>query len=253
MSLEDAQNYLLPQQHSFWEWNGEELSIPWIDGLTISFADELALVLDCFRLQGLPRLDLVLLLIAATRDSWSLTDANSLRYRSLVECCTVSKLSVDETSHLIELLNGVRSLSQDVRRDLTARVALCEMCLEGAIPRCTGQDIEIVLSGLRQQLADVPSRAIVYLPSTDFDDWQLDLRSLARGLERFDETKLLHRIKTGLKQPVKPASELLEELSDESFSDAIEARELVETLLNDPELYPIGRLAKNLLAALYRA
>jgi hypothetical protein len=252
MTIREAQDYLLPQQHVFWEWNCDELLIQSIDGKTIAFADELALILDRFRVQGLPRLDCILLLVAATRDSWIPADSSTNHHQWVLECCQAAKLESTEAMHLIELLDQVRSLPPELRHDLNTRATICEMCLEDLVPRCRGQAIPLVLSGLRKQLENVPSREIERIPSEDLEAWQLDFRSLSKGLERLDQAKLLLRIKTGLDQVPKPASELADDLSEVPFSDAVEARELIETLLQDAELYPIGRLAKDLLAAMYR-
>ncbi|MCU0720223.1 MAG: hypothetical protein MUC83_11010 [Pirellula sp.] len=252
MSAQDAQAYLLPQRHAFWEWNISESSIQWYDGGTISFSDELALILDRFRVQGLPRFDCLLLVIAATRDSWELYQNNTTRHRCMIESLTASSLHYSESVRLIKLLDGIRFLPAEIRHNLNSRAMICEMCLEELVPRCTGNAVDWVLSGLRREKDGLIPQDRMNSPSPRHDEWQSDFRALTSSLERFELSKLLHRIQTGLDKPIPSPTELIEEWSDETFSDPIEARELVETLLNDAELYPIGRLAKDLLAALFR-
>ena len=64
-------NYLVPPPDSYWKWSDDGEAIVWVDGRTIVFRKELAVVLRRQISQGLPLLTPVVLLLAACRDSWN--------------------------------------------------------------------------------------------------------------------------------------------------------------------------------------
>ena len=248
MSIQTAQTYLLPQLHTFWEWDLEERSVHWLTGATIAFPQELATVLERFSVRGFPRFDCLLLVLAALRDSWSPFNTN-LEYDKLqLDCFKLALLSDREALQLIHQLDRLNALPRELRLSLLIKTVLCDMVLESLESRCAGADMELVLSGLRTRREDIPSQEILSIPVEAVELWRVDLLALTAGLERISEERLRSRLATGVDEPVQP----LQELVDESFSDAIEARELIETLLLERESYAIGRLAKDLLAALYR-
>ena len=248
MSIHDAQTYLLPQSHTFWEWDLEERSVQWLTGTTIAFPQELATVLKRFAVRGLPRFDCVLLVLAALRDSWSPFNQNLEYDRPQLECYKYAMLSDVEALQLIHQLDRLNALPRELRLSLQVKAVLLDMVFELAASRCDGAAMELVLSGLQERREDVPSQEILSIPSERLDLWKSDLLSLCSGLERVSEQRLRSRIATGIDEPVQPSEDLL----DEKFSDAIEARELMETLLQDQEYHSLGRLSKDLLAAFYR-
>lgn len=248
MSTHDAQTYLLPQSHTFWEWDLEERSVHWLTGTTIAFPQELATVLKRFAVRGLPRFDCVLLVLAALRDSWSPFNQN-LEYDKLqLECYKHATLSDVEALQLIHQLDRLNALPRELRLSLQVKTVLLDMVFALASGRCDGAAMELVLSGLQERREDVPSQEILSIPSERLDLWKSDLLNLCSGLERVSEQRLRSRIATGIDEPV----QLAEDLIEEKFSDAIEARELMETLLQDQEYHSLGRLSKDLLAAFYR-
>ena len=248
MSMDATQTYLMPQTHTFWKWDFEERSVHWLTGTTIAFPQELVEVLDGFSPRGFPRFDCILLVLAALRDSWSPFQTN-LEYDQLqLSCFKYAALSDREALELIHQLDRLNSLPRDLRQSLQIKAVLCDMVLEDSERRCVSPDMERVLSGLKERREDVPSQEFKSLFSVQLDLWRMDLLALTFGLERVDEQRLRSRLATGIDEPVQPT----QELADEQFSDAIEARELLETLLQDRESYSLGRLSKNLLAALYR-
>jgi len=252
MSIRVAQTYLLPQSHTFWEWDLEERSVHWLTGTTIAFPQELATVLARFAVRGLPRFDCVLLVLAALRDSWSPFNKNLESDKLQLDCYKTAMLSDVESLLLIHQLDRLNALPRELRLSIGVKTIVCDMVFELASSRRDDVTMELVLSGLLERREDVPSQEILSIPSERLHDWKLDLISLCRGLERIDEKRLRSRIATGLDEPVQPAEELAKELLVENFSDAMEARELMATLLQDQEHHSLGRLAKDLLAAFYR-
>ncbi len=246
--MKTAQNYLTPQTHTFWKWDLEERSVHWLNGTTIAFPQELVAVLEGISPHGYPRFDCILLVLAALRDSWSPFNTK-LEYDQLqLSCFKYANLSDLEALELIHQLDRLNALPRDLRQSLQIKTVLCDMVLEDAERRCVGEDMERVLSGLKERREDVPSQESLSFFSVQLDLWRVDLLALKAGLERIDEQRLRRRLATGIDEPVQPT----QDLAGEEFSDAIEARELMETLLQDWESYSLGKLAKNLLAALYR-
>ena len=248
MSIQSAQTFLLPQTHTFWEWDLEERSVHWLTGTTIAFPQELATVLERFLVRGFPRFDCLLLVMAALRDSWSPFNTN-LEYDKLqLDCFKLASLSDREALQLIHQLDRLNALPRELRLSLPIKTVICDMVLESLEYRCADADMESVLSGLRTRREDIPSQEILSIPLEEAELWRIDLLALTVGLERINEERLRSRLATGVDEPVHPILGLV----DESFSDALEARELIETLLLDREFSSLGRLAKDLLAALYR-
>src|SRR5262245_42289817 len=63
--------YLMPATGTFWRWEDTGQVVCWNDGTTIAFHSELLGAMQRLAPQGLPPLDALLLLFAATRSSWS--------------------------------------------------------------------------------------------------------------------------------------------------------------------------------------
>src|SRR5687767_555988 len=79
MSHDSAvREYLLPAPDTFWEWRDDGEVITWKDGTTIAFRDELRTVLSWLAPHGLPPLNSIALLLAATHDNWNA--GNSRQY-----------------------------------------------------------------------------------------------------------------------------------------------------------------------------
>src|SRR5437762_1142119 len=79
-TLQAAMKYLSAPAGSFWRWADDGRVIVWTHGATVAFREEVAAVLAQLKLRGLPSLDAVLLLIAATRAYWK-QDSEALRAR----------------------------------------------------------------------------------------------------------------------------------------------------------------------------
>ena len=69
--LNAAMRYLSSPAGSFWKWDDKGEVVVWTDGSTIAFREELAAILGRLEPQGLPQIDAVMLLVAATRGYWS--------------------------------------------------------------------------------------------------------------------------------------------------------------------------------------
>src|SRR6185436_1371605 len=62
--------YLMPTLYGFWRWQDSGRTIAWRGGQTLTFDVELETVVAHIAAKGLPSFDLLLLLIAATRNNW---------------------------------------------------------------------------------------------------------------------------------------------------------------------------------------
>ena len=65
-----AARYLTPPDGAFWRWSDDGDVIEWSNGPTIAFRSEVAAVLARLTPHGLPAMELVVLLLAACRDTW---------------------------------------------------------------------------------------------------------------------------------------------------------------------------------------
>ena len=84
MGIRETKSYLSQCEHAFWRWVSIDGCVQWQNGTTIAFAKELSLVLERFQERGLPRLDCILLLMAALRTSWNCFNVNADQDRTLL-------------------------------------------------------------------------------------------------------------------------------------------------------------------------
>lgn len=258
MGIRESKSYLSQREHAFWRWVSNDGCVQWQNGTTIAFAKELSLVLERFQERGLPRLDCILLVIAALRTSWNCFNVNADQDRNLLSFLKGSMLSDSIALQLIQQLDRLNGISRKLSKSFVHQSLLAEMILEKLPIRCEASDSRHVVQALREtcdgfffinELRIVPSE-ILYI-------WRMDLAHLLSVLEGFSEQSIRSRIATGVDEPIQPDDLKLDESErrpalDEFYSDALEARELIETLVQDSENHSLGRLAKDLLAALYR-
>lgn len=68
--MQQAREWLTPHPVSFWRWSHDGEAAQWSDGVTIALRPELQIIFPRLAQEGLPPLDLLLLVLAACRDSW---------------------------------------------------------------------------------------------------------------------------------------------------------------------------------------
>jgi len=241
--LSEALNYLSSPAGSFWKWMDDGKVVAWNHGATIGFREEIAAVLRNQLSRGLPPIDSVLLLIAATRQDWF--DDSMALMTKLAEN-SGSSLTMND---LIERLMRIHDLPDALIRSLDAKVALVDAVFEFTPPAMTGRGAEVVCDILAHGL--VPElRVIPSLPRLRGGRVQhskslcSELASLSRELEGITEQSLRLRLQTGLEETPLPADVVVPVSPDDIGP-------LLQQLAGDDELYGLSRIARNLSAVLH--
>lgn len=257
MGIRETISYLSQREHTFWRWASNDRCVQWQNGTTIAFAKELSHLLERFQERGLPRLDCILLVMAALRKSWNCFHVNADQDRTLLSFLKGSMLNDSIAFQLIQQLDRLNEIARKLNDSSVNRAILAEMILETLPIRCEASDTHHVVQSLRETCDGFVLNELRIVPSEKLYLWRLDLAHLLKVLEGFSEQSIRSRIASGVDGPIQTEDLELGESErrpalDEFYSDALEARELIETLVQDSENHSLGRLAKDLLAALYR-
>jgi len=224
-------NYLTPPFGAFWQWNEQGQVLSSQLGSTIAFRPELRLVLEQFEHSGLPRLNAIVLLLAAMRDSWPETRCTlEPWFQSLPK-------SIDQGAK--KLLDRVAEFPADVRHPTDAKIAMVNLVC-GDVVRCTSPQ---TATDVLEQLSFGWSVGET-LPE-DQTVWHSvatkDLQLLLPGLKRVSPDKIRQLMETGIEElplaaPIEPPEE----------SQTI--AELLLQLRDDDELAGLARLAEQMMA-----
>lgn len=236
-----AADYLAPSKHAFWKWSDGRDAIIWADGTTIVFRAELAEVLTLLAPNGLPPLNTVLLLIAASRASW---DDSSDNIGILAGVLRDPK--TDEVPEwfpdVVNGLNAIGALPEHLRESPRAKAIAALTVFESTMWRTSADDARAVVRILE-------SHGFVEFEYSDVDretylvDVYLDMLNLRFGLERIDAETLELRMRTGLDQLITPADVEIP-LSDQ-------VRQLVRSLIDDKELSGLARVTRQLMGIVH--
>ena|GEM_PF-1791699 len=222
--------------------------IVWRDGPTITFRAELLEVLRRLAPQGLPPLGAVLLLLAATRDSWELVSAE----RSLLPPLPSTK-ERELTRDVLLGLELVSRLEPELRASVEARAAIAEMVFEDSRRQLSPQHSLNVIGLLEGGITEVLLEPYTFTTRVADDDATPvthdfstreranELRALRRGLGGIDPVALKLRMSTGL--DALPAAAPLE------LPVADQVRAPLKALDQDQEFRGLARLARDLTAA----
>lgn len=239
-----AQRYLLPPVQSFWCWHGGGEAITWKGGGTILFRAELVQFLRHLAPERWPRLDSLLLVLAATRDNWEefpfeVGDSAAWGLSSAEATDVIASLFVDP-SGLLKL----RELEPELRSSTGAKVVLAEVVLDPVEPAATAEEAAIILRylefGVEEVLAEASEASTANRRTSGLT--LEDLRRLRRGLDAMDAETLRLRRRTGIDQ--------LPRAADVELSQAQQVRALLGQLQHDDQLRGVARLARELMAAI---
>jgi len=249
--------YLVPPSGSFWAWQDGGQSIAWAGvggpGPTIAFRGELEAIAGILAPNGLPPLAALVLLLAATRDTWPAIEplihdhVRKLGAAGLTAPGGVTLLSVagrleKTTIETLRGLNVVAGISSERRRALGVKIVLAQMVFEKAPPEVPPRLAEEIAEELRT--ANDPGLYVAgeSAPITPLREWASAMDALKAGLSSVDEESLSLRQRTGLETLPRPAGE--------DLSPSQRVRGLLAEQIDDPELGGIVRLGRELLAAL---
>jgi hypothetical protein len=250
MSPEDdpAWRYFTPRTPVFWRWAGNncaEIEGIWDPPTLLAFRNELVPILKMLQFQGWPALSSILLLIAATRESWPLA---RVQLRSLLDARSPNNPFVAD---LLEQLDHVHTLPEELRVSTKSKTQLMLTVFEGSRP--------VLNPELTERGLEILTRVIPKLSPEDwqehanrdngdvgvrFADWT---RSLRIGIARLTEDALRLRQATGLDDVVVPAPVTVPPplpVAAKTHAARLWAWS------HDPQLYGVARIARRLLSVI---
>lgn len=261
-------HYLTPDWNTFWDWNAAGEAVVWWNDQTLALYEELDLLLREMRPRGLPRFEELLLVLAATRRTWSEAEGQASFFLGKIDDLDPQGWKdfpiFQWLKPLLNGLNGVQKVARragygaEVSRSLVAHVfanagdALDEK-EAGELEAAFGKGEVSLWAQRRDRVRHGSSRnpPLALLQT---------VRNLVELLEDFDsEMDLELLMRTGLSTTIKPADfeELpfterlkglllqLEEERSELSGVARVARQLGAVInlprrLNDPLDQPVG-------------
>jgi hypothetical protein len=238
--LAAACDYLAPNANAFWTWSDDGEVLTWPNGRTIVFREELRTIIEWLTPSGLPPLGALLLLLAACRDGWGERSSDEAIVPAIFgETRDDPLLRIPTDLHDALLgLDAVAKLPAEQRRGVAAKATLAESVFEAnrRVPPAVGRAVASLLTGtldVDMFTAVGPTRPLAGVIEA--------LGELRRGFSRLHPDSLKLRSRTGLDQLVVAAkSQLMPDVS---------LRDFVTDLIGDEELRGLGRLARELMAA----
>jgi hypothetical protein len=227
---------LAPPVPSFWKWDDDGQVAVWNHGGTIAFRQEIEHVLRRLAPTGLPPLTLVMLVLAACRNSFRESFSKADSAGEIL--ATFGSPRQAFPSMLRNGLERICVLPSELRRPIEAKAGLVECLLEKGCRRTSPAEAAAICDALLLDYSELPTLAA----PTEAVRRQLqqDVPSLIEGLGRFDPQSFQLRQLTGLDQLLGPA---------EIDVDPVQrARELISNLKDDRELHGLARLARSLMA-----
>ena len=241
--LNAAMRYLSSPAGSFWKWDDKGEVVVWTDGSTIAFREELAAILGRLEPQGLPQIDAVMLLVAATRGYWSERSRSLMDQLAGRTRARDSEIPSNVATSLFEGLNRIHALPGELKHSLESKCALALIVFEAA-PRAVSAEIASIVCRILEKRMD---RVLPCLSKLSGGRAQTtksllhDLWPLTSGLSGITEESLTLRQQVGLDSEPRPV--------EVDFPiDQATARSLLERLANDDEFAGLSKLVRNLAA-----
>ncbi|XAM01606.1 hypothetical protein OT109_09450 [Phycisphaeraceae bacterium D3-23] len=239
-----AKKYLAPSLPTFWQWeqDGSALTLPTRE--LLAFRPELADALSTFDEGGLPPLGALLLVLDAMKRGW---ENRAALDRLQTTCVSIYEnagrylpagLHERVTGKLADFHQVVTAVDDPAQRRAALQLVF-DSCITEVPADQAGPVIEVLRAGPSiEMLAGSASR-------DGFDRLLLDLRTLDDGLDRVTPESLRRFANTGLEAEAQPI-EALDELPP--ACDA--ARSMIEHLCADEQYAALGKVTRDLLAAL---
>lgn len=235
-----ARDYLLPTKDTFWEWADRGEAIVAKGGSnTIVFREELCEILRQLASRGLPRLDMVVLLLAATRANW-IESGNRIRLACV-------QMPFENLSELIVMacrqLDQVHKMPYELRVSTEAKTVLAEMVFQEDRNRTSPEEAEAVVQLLGDSIEEIVDSRHRNLVFALYQPGLLSsvLRRLVHGLDGFSEEKLRLRLETGI--------DALPSEADVELPPREKVTRLLNSIEDKGELGEVARLSRKLVAA----
>ncbi len=240
--LRSARRYFSPPEDAFWEWREANEVVTWKDGTTIAFRAELHLILQRLAPNGLPPFGALLLLIAATRDSWQESPHRSSIVSDHLFRCMIAFPVVGMLDDVDKGLGIVHQLDHDSRSTLDARASIAAIVFEDTPASVSSEQANGIIVQLENGLGEDFPRANEGWKAVSMPLLR-DIKCLKDGLSRLDPETLDLRHETSLDEV--PQSVELE--PDLPPADSVRA--LLKQLEDDAELCGLAKLTHDLMAA----
>ena len=243
-----ALRYLNQPPDSFWQWTDDGGAIQWVDGSTIIFTAELLTILQHQSAQetrGLPPLEAVILLVAATRENWShgRTDfSEDSRHRLLVK--VLGGKNASQRTKVLAELDRIHTLDDDVRINLEAKKWLAEYVFRRSVRTSAVIATEVLrlLGGVEEAFWIRKQGSPVVAAD---ESLSASFNALYVGLDQITSEKIRLLRDTGIEEiPVVPAEPEFE------FPEHDSIKSLIQALHSDQELYGLARAAQQLLSVM---
>lgn len=240
-----ALEYLSPVPvDSFWSWADDESVVTWTHGPTIAFREELIAIFERLSETGLPAIDAILLLVAATRAYWP---EDGLPLQRKVRSSTTSDKEgqrvAEMWAELFSKLDVVHHLPEDQTRPAEAKAALAMIIFESA-PRVANPEVSrMVCAVLKERLVGKNPKLSLSHNRDPLSDHYQNLNPLRDGLNQITASALRLRKETGL--DVEPGPAQIDFVVEQQA-----VRSLLQQLVMDKELSGLSQLARNLAAVI---
>lgn len=240
--LQEIENYFFPNRPTFWRWSGNccaEIEFSSIGSILI-FRSELKLILEGLAEDGWPPLSTILLVCAASLDTWP-----DNRKWLAHEFKSDARNAAQYTEQLLEGLDRIHKLPLEDRRTPAAKTRLLRMILEGKQPWISPAHTLVGLHFLESVIPHRDPRSFESLNQSSADRVRLieETYALRHGLQRISPAAIISRVLTGLEQSVVAAP-------IEPPKDAETHAGRLTDWLADPELFAVARIARRLLSVL---
>lgn len=250
--LADARRYLSPIAPSFWRWDDNASVVVWRDGSTLAFRQEILQALERFAPNGLPPFGAVLLLLAAGKSNWNEGESASRNLNEEVFQLPKAPFKEYPLSEWVKrTVSGLQSIHE------SARDCLDEPDLLAELPSLILGESKISTSAKKAasvlSILTVGPEAELLEPrvgmANAFAAFTHDLVCLRESLEQIDPDALRTRYRTGLDDVVEPVEIELPEEAELPASRR--ARQLIDELRRDEKMSGLGKLARDLMAAVH--
>jgi hypothetical protein len=237
LDRDQIRNYFSPPADSYWQWQEQGRVVAWSDGITICYREQLRSILNRLAAQGLPPLGSILLLMAACRDNWAEEDRGAFLVQHLGE--PLAEEFRELAADVVAGLDAIHSVGREYNGEPLQIEPIAAWIFDGVAGRYTSGVSEQLAQHFSQGLSDEDRlpRRISPLEAMH------DLGCLRQRLGGFDPQSVDLFRKTGLDDI--PQAATLEPPPPAS------ARDLINTLQDDPDLGAVARLAQLLLAAVH--
>ncbi|MCA9051980.1 MAG: hypothetical protein KDA89_24750, partial [Planctomycetaceae bacterium] len=270
------EKYFRSQMSSLYRWADDGRELCWLDGTTIAFHEELAVVLEQLAGGTLPKFSAVVVSMAAMRSSWPEVSGRITRIVRALQESSIPSYATAMAKHAFltdtwpDSANRLTLLSRFAQQSATTPAQRAELAASLFSRFESGFSAKIqqyIAAAFRAGLPSdwtVPGSGDgepITFPATDEEEqeWRtrpplfhrilhdvLELlriaRMLASGLHDYSVADLRQQVRTGVATEIKAAEA-------EVLPDALSARQFLHSLRGDAEHGGFARLTQQLIAA----